>query len=311
MALSSKIMQRRAKAVAREWQQPNSLARRLFAKKYCVACESGDCVSHTAGKVDPNDLIFKITKGKNDWAETIYYVRAFFKDDPNYECGFLMLRENSGVLYISDVRVDIKKMGIGRLLYQKGIELARKKKMKAFAQGVPRTPEAGFVWKSLARDYPIEHDEFGSDFIKTSATVKLRYVTPDPEGLDDEEEDQGDLYNQSHALAQSQGLNILRDKDPSCFVLDGKRLVGCLFVTDSSTKFSFDIVVDPRYQGQGVGSRLTDMAIQEYNERAGAYDDYEYEIDVVNPTMKRILECKGFRVLEKVGESRWLMGKSE
>lgn len=145
------------------------------------------------------------------------------------------------------------------------------------------------------------------DFHKTASAV--RYFWPDSE---DDEEDTGDtcsFYTQAYTLAKDSGLNILRDKDPACYALDGERVVGCLFVTDSNQKFSFDIAVDPKFRNKGIGTKLIDMGIQEYEQRKEAFDDYSYSLDVINPSMKKILERKGFQVDEDLG-NRWVMSKT-
>ena len=136
---------------------------------------------------------------------------------------------------------------------------------------------------------------------------KIEYVWSEGD-FDEDEYDRDAFYRESYALANTSGMNILRDKSPSCYAVSKGHAVGCLFVTDSNDKYSFDIVVSPKFQNQGIGAKLADFAVQEYNQRKDAYDDYDYSIDVINPSMKSILLKKGFVVLKDLGASRWLMG---
>ena len=136
---------------------------------------------------------------------------------------------------------------------------------------------------------------------KTGAA--LRYVYNDPM-----EEDLEDYSQEAYQLAKSNGINILSDKEPLVYVLDAQKLVGCLFVTTQPVSFSFDVVVDPAYQGRGIGNKLVDLAEREYRDSAEALD-LEMELDVVNPKMKRLLESRGYHVVEDRGD-RWVMTKT-
>jgi ribosomal protein S18 acetylase RimI-like enzyme len=138
---------------------------------------------------------------------------------------------------------------------------------------------------------------------------KIEYIWAEGDFFDEDEHDRDAFYRESYALATASGMNILRDNSPSCYAVSKGHAVGCLFVKDSNDKYSFDIVVSPKFQNQGIGSKLADFAVQEYNQRREGYDNYDYSIDVINPSMKSILLKKGFVVLKDLGPTRWLMGK--
>ena len=141
------------------------------------------------------------------------------------------------------------------------------------------------------------------------ATNKIQYQYAGGDFEDDDDFDYVQGNREAYNLADKAGLNILRDKEPFVYTSLRGKVIGCLFVTDSNQKYSFDIVVSPKFRNLGIGSKLVDIAIQEYNERKPAYNEYDYNIDVVSPSMKSILLKKGFSVLQELGSSHWIMGQ--
>jgi hypothetical protein len=139
--------------------------------------------------------------------------------------------------------------------------------------------------------------------------TNIQYVFAGGEPEDADEFDYVTAGKVAYDLADKAGLNILRDKEPFIYATYNGKTVGCLFVTESNQKYSFDVVINPKFQNKGIGTKLVDFAIQEYNSRVDAFDNYDYNIDVVSPIMKSILLKKGFSVLKELSPTRWLMGK--
>jgi GNAT superfamily N-acetyltransferase len=114
------------------------------------------------------------------------------------------------------------------------------------------------------------------------------------------EEIDPDDADAAYKMAKKHGISVLSDKDIFCIVKDGDDVVGGLWNVFMSGEYSFDIVVRDDYQGKGLGKKLVDIAIQEYNESKQAYgDDAIIRVDVVNKTMEKILLNKGFEVESK------------
>jgi ribosomal protein S18 acetylase RimI-like enzyme/predicted GIY-YIG superfamily endonuclease len=131
----------------------------------------------------------------------------------------------------------------------------------------------------------------------------LHYVGAD-------EDDEGDYSDQAYELARKTVVNILSDKEPSLYALFDGMVVGALFVGTGQDHFSFDVVVDPEFQGSGIGSHLVADAENEYQTRREAFgDDYKMQVDVINPKMKSLLENRGYRVTQDLG-GRWMMTKT-
>ena len=110
-------------------------------------------------------------------------------------------------------------------------------------------------------------------------------------------EDDGNYYSlEAERIAKEVGINAyhLRDNTLSQVALEGDKVAGALWTNISANLFSFDIVVSKDHQKKGIGAKLVDAAIREFNEMKDAYPDLKYQVQVVNESMTRILRKKGF-----------------
>jgi len=126
--------------------------------------------------------------------------------------------------------------------------------------------------------------------------------------------DEYDAAGRALEIAKNGGVTILRDKRLSGILLDTKlsKVIGAIWVSDSSDKFSFDIAIDSSYQNMGLSDILIKDAISEYNSQKDAYDgmdeDFKMEVDVINPKLAQILKNKyGFYVVSELSQNRVLM----
>lgn len=110
-----------------------------------------------------------------------------------------------------------------------------------------------------------------------------------------------DDADMAYKMAKKHGISVLSDKDIFCIVKDGDEVVGGLWNVFMSGEYSFDIVIRDDYQGKGIGSKLVDIAIREYNETKEAFgDDTIIRVDVVNQdVMLPLLLKKGFKIESK------------
>jgi SPP1 gp7 family putative phage head morphogenesis protein len=106
--------------------------------------------------------------------------------------------------------------------------------------------------------------------------------------------------DQAWEIAKKSGINILSDKELTAMAYEGKKVVGALFTSLVGGEFSFDIVVDPKAGGKGIGTRLAQEGLRAFREveEMGAV----LKLDVVSPTMERILQRLGLKVSERIGE---------
>jgi ribosomal protein S18 acetylase RimI-like enzyme len=125
-------------------------------------------------------------------------------------------------------------------------------------------------------------------------------------GEDIESEDADAAYK----MAKKHDIAVLSDKEIYCIVKDGDEVVGALWTVFMSGEYSFDVVVRDDYQGQGIGKKLVDIAIQEYNESKEAFgDDAIMRVDVVNQDkMKPLLLKMGFKV-EQESQNHTIMSR--
>jgi ribosomal protein S18 acetylase RimI-like enzyme len=131
---------------------------------------------------------------------------------------------------------------------------------------------------------------------------KAQLVTLEPIDFENES-DNIDVYEASSVaekIAKDNGVNILRGKDLKSVALneDGD-VVGGLWTEVSGDEFSFDVAVDKSMQGKGVGEKLVNEAISEFNT-----ENYEgqlkYSVDVTNPVMEKLLSKYGFEVVKRI-----------
>ena len=109
-------------------------------------------------------------------------------------------------------------------------------------------------------------------------------------------------------MAKDRGVNILRGKELSAVARDRDgKIVGGTFVEMDRENYTFDIVVEKELDGQGIGSRLLDNALNPDPELFEAYPDMQIKAEVTSPIMKKMLEKRGFVVDQKAGESFWVM----
>ena len=108
--------------------------------------------------------------------------------------------------------------------------------------------------------------------------------------------------NDPWEVAREAGINILSDKDFTAgYVVDGE-FIAVLFSAADNDGYSFDIAVLPQWQRKGLGTKLLDLAIDDFDQYEEAYGpDFGYKLDVVNSHMVRVLKRRGFVITDKFG----------
>ena len=131
------------------------------------------------------------------------------------------------------------------------------------------------------------------------------------EGADEDSDSNYDIYDlreQSDVLAKHSNINILRGKDISHVAISDGKVVGgiweeCSPADGPYTKgeqmiYSFDVIVDPKFQNLGIGSKLTDIGISDYDSYIDVADNMV--LDVVNKSMEALLKKKGFVIMKEI-----------
>jgi len=107
-------------------------------------------------------------------------------------------------------------------------------------------------------------------------------------------------------IAKDTGVGILRGKEIKSVATDSEgEVVGGLWTEVDGDSFSFDVAIDEKSQGQGVGEKLVNEAFQEFEIQADMMADMDqelkYNIEVTNPSMEKLLSKYGFVVDERIG----------
>jgi len=140
---------------------------------------------------------------------------------------------------------------------------------------------------------------------------KTKFYNSEEMGFMDEDDKEmfvsEEEYDNAYELAKSNGINILRDKELEQMLLDGEKVIGCLFTgyDGGNNEFSFDIIVDKDYRRQGLGTELLKSALECFNnyEELGT----TLHIDVITVSSKKLMEKNGLKIKEQVTNDRWIM----
>lgn len=137
------------------------------------------------------------------------------------------------------------------------------------------------------------------------------------------EEELDDFEGDPWQIAKSVGVRVLSDKDfRAGFQVDGE-VVAVLFDASTEDEYSFDIAVLPEYRNKGLGRKLVELALDQYEEqREYRGEDFHLSLDVISPVMEALLKRYGFvevgregghTIMEKRGtwKRRWKPGQRQ
>lgn len=118
--------------------------------------------------------------------------------------------------------------------------------------------------------------------------------------FEEEDIDMDDLADQAEKIANTSSINILRDKELMTVMINDKtgKVVGGLWTSFDGESYSFDVIVDSKYQNSGLGAKLIDSGMSQFN----YYTDLDAKLDlhVTNPILPKFLERKyGLKVTQK------------
>ena len=124
----------------------------------------------------------------------------------------------------------------------------------------------------------------------------------DIESVYDEDGNMDDnMYNQSTRLSKEVNMGITRDRELSNVITRDRKVIGALWKSFENGNYEFDIAVHPMYQNKGIGSQLVDRAINDFSEYKDMDDNATMRVHVISPIMQKLLESRGFRVVERMG----------
>ena len=134
--------------------------------------------------------------------------------------------------------------------------------------------------------------------------------------FDEDGEIDHDADNAVRKIARDRNLGITSDRELAFVAKDENgEIVGGAFISVDQDSYTFDVVVSKDVEGKGVGSKLLDAVIDPNKtigyEFSEMYPNAKIKVDVVNPSMKKMLEKRGFQVEKQIGEGRWIMSPME
>ena len=127
----------------------------------------------------------------------------------------------------------------------------------------------------------------------------IDYDTLEDEGLEDYEDD---ILDKIDTLEKESGIHFTRDRfiDTILFHKKDNKVVGVLYYSDDTDKFTFDVIVSKDYRNKGIASYLVELALDFYNSDTEMFNN-KIEVDAVNPIMANLLKTKfNFKVKEKL-----------
>ena len=117
-----------------------------------------------------------------------------------------------------------------------------------------------------------------------------------------------DAEEEVRKIAKKRNLGITSDREIAYVARDADgNVIGGAFTSYDGDKYTFDVVVDEGQEGTGIGSNLLDAVLKMPSDIKEENPKAITEVDVVNPVMQKMLEARGFKVKQKLGEGRVLM----
>jgi len=145
-------------------------------------------------------------------------------------------------------------------------------------------------------------DTYCSLFLNENLNVSIE------EPFDEYGEIDYDADDAVREIARDRNIGLTRDRNLSLVARDEDgEIIGGAYTSLEDSKYTFDVIVSREAEGKGIGSRLLDRVINPDYELYDMYPDLKVEVDVVNPSMKKMLEKRGFQVIQRIGQERWIM----
>lgn len=119
------------------------------------------------------------------------------------------------------------------------------------------------------------------------------------QGTDDDLLD-AEISPDPFALAKSVGIGISRASEFTAGFVDGQTLVAALFTEFEGDVMMLDIVVDDKYQGQGISKQLVEYVIRLFRSYEAEGLVSSLSANVVNPILGGVLRKYGFKTVRKL-----------
>lgn len=119
---------------------------------------------------------------------------------------------------------------------------------------------------------------------------------------DDFNNDNSKYMDQGWDMARTSPINILRNKDLKAVAVNNDEVVGALYDSWTNEEYSFDVIVSPKFQQQGIGKKLIDAAMSSFRwDSEGRGENAHIKLEVVNKNLIPILTRIGFKTEKVIG----------
>lgn len=136
--------------------------------------------------------------------------------------------------------------------------------------------------------------------------IRIDYVDNEGYGDEDGGADPHEADSYASNLANRVGLGITRDRDLRGVAMYNNEMVGAIWSAFDGEVHTFDVAVEPKYQTKGIGSKLIDYGINDFD-NMDYPENASLEFDVTSPISRGALERRGFHVDNVIGKNRWIM----
>lgn len=129
--------------------------------------------------------------------------------------------------------------------------------------------------------------------VSAQLAVEIIYVGAEDDG--DNDENISKYQEQAWHIAKSSPINILSDKNLNSVAVINDEVAGALFDAWNQERYSFDVVVLPKFQQSGIGKKLIDTAMKTFRMDSEGYEDAYIKAEVANKNLIPFLTRVGFK----------------
>lgn len=199
------------------------------------------------------------------------------------------------IILLQEPNLESHEGGVGtEIIDLRGIKLIETENTPHPKVKTEKTPEPN-IHKEIKKEdilVPKDMDSVGiRAFVRSIckfAQLKIDYVYISEEDMPDQE-----LLDEAWSIARTSGINILRNQDLHTIAVLNGHAVGALFVSNSGPNYSFDVVVHPKYQRQGIGFELAKIGNNRQHEDG-------FEVQFPEGLKHKIVSPGGERLVQKL-----------
>jgi ribosomal protein S18 acetylase RimI-like enzyme len=124
----------------------------------------------------------------------------------------------------------------------------------------------------------------------------------------DEDETNYELFDLIESLAKQENVGITSDREIFQAISDEHdNLVAASWISWDGENYEWDVVVDNKHQGNGIGKELINSCIDNFDEYEEINEEATMEISVTSEIMVQALKNRGFKISLKISDGFYKM----